>query len=344
MDAHWTQVSATKYERSDGARVETKEHSDLWGWSDPDGQVQRNVRGKRTAVEAMAYVDEAWPLDGGEDLGAYALGPRGGPTTSRVGRYWKEIGREAQYPDELEHASPSSFARGVEYAGRVAPRVREEERAVSSREIERRLGQATPSAFARALGYGAAPSVVAPTHVEDAVRAELARPSSRAPAYAPLPAPVAIVPPSSRSAPVTLVSARPVTMPAPDTIKSTRSLPQGSARESQAPTRAWPPPGTPPSRLLREATPSRPPVRETTRTLPSPAGSFEATIEGCSAEAITAALDRNGGNVSAAARELDLTRNGLYSAMKRVLGWKPSPVMLAKRTRAGVAGARARWG
>jgi DNA-binding NtrC family response regulator len=57
---------------------------------------------------------------------------------------------------------------------------------------------------------------------------------------------------------------------------------------------------------------------------------------------VLAALARNPNNKSEAARELGMTRNGLYGALKR-MGWQAPPELRAIRAKSGSTGAKERW-
>jgi hypothetical protein len=77
---------------------------------------------------------------------------------------------------------------------------------------------------------------------------------------------------------------------------------------------------------------------------PAPARTYAGAAEVCSRRAVTEALARNPGNKSAAARELGLTREGLRGVLQRYgLATPVDPALRAVRSRAGAAGAAARW-
>jgi hypothetical protein len=319
--ARWTRVSEDRYEREDGVAVVRKPISGNWapvavGAARPVA----GVRGRRTAEEAMAQVDAEQPLGGGPASDARDATPSE--------RAWlAQARREARLPERAGPASSTlrRWSEEVRAQSALAPLT------PRAQELEDELGRLSPSQFARALGEGAPstrPPSTLPPHLERELQDELARAPRKT---APLPAPVAELPASR--------PARPITTPPPPT----RPSPVARApRPSEVPTRPW----TPPSKLLREATPQRPsPARATeTRTTSSdnPKEKYEAALDVCRGRLVREALERNPGNKSAAARELGITTAGLYKIMHR-MGWESDPEIRAVRAASGNVGAQARW-
>jgi hypothetical protein len=148
-------------------------------------------------------------------------------------------------------------------------------------------------------------------------------------------------PPALRLGAAAVPSSRPAVTPPPAPVPAReRSRPPGAAPATQRSLDALPPPAAVP-RPASGMAPPAPPVPA------PPAGSatYAGAAEACTRAAVEAALARNPGNKSAAARELGLTREGLRGVLQRYgLAAPIDPVLRAVRARAGAVGAKARWG